>query len=116
MSNFLERRIVNTRNVGFRLKLNAGDRERFSNFVQLDLSDGVDPFRRDSLLGHADESLESSFKLRSGKNFRIVAHEFAPPWQVLESSPSDARPGTNDTRLGAVRKELWRWAPFRIGC
>jgi len=50
MSNFLERRIVNAWNVGFRLKLDARDRERVSNFVQFDVSDGVDPFRRDSLL------------------------------------------------------------------
>jgi len=33
-----------------RLEDNARDRERFSNFVQFDVSDGVDPFRRDSLL------------------------------------------------------------------
>jgi len=50
MSQFSGCRIVNARNVGFRLKLNARDRERFSNFVQFDVSDGVDPFRRDSLL------------------------------------------------------------------
>jgi hypothetical protein len=47
-------------------------------------------------LGHADESLESSFKRRSGKNFRIVAHDFAPPDQP-DSSPSDAHRGTIDT-------------------
>ena len=30
-------------------------------------------------LGHADEGLETSFKRWGGKNFRIVAHDFAPP-------------------------------------
>jgi hypothetical protein len=50
MSNFLGRRIVNAWNIGFRLQLNARDRERFSNFVQFGVSDGVDPFRCDSLL------------------------------------------------------------------
>jgi len=50
MSNFLERRIVNARNVGFRVKLNVRDRECFSNFVEFHVSDGVNPFRRDSFL------------------------------------------------------------------
>src|SRR5215813_10004197 len=49
--NSLECRIVNARNVGFSLKLNAGDRKRLSNFVQFDVGYGMDAIRRNPRLG-----------------------------------------------------------------
>jgi hypothetical protein len=38
---------------------------------------------RSDRLGQADEGLESSFKPRGGKNFRIVAHDFTPPLKQI---------------------------------
>src|SRR6516165_5316376 len=49
--NSLECRIVNARNVGFSLKLNAGDRKRLSNSVQFDVGYGMDAIRRNPCLG-----------------------------------------------------------------
>jgi hypothetical protein len=55
--------------------------------------------RTEIVLGHANEGLKSRLKRRSGKNFRMVPHSFAPRLQILESTSSDASPATNDTRL-----------------
>lgn len=70
--NCLECRIVYARNVGFSLELNAGDRKRPSNFVQFDVSDGMNATLPDSRLGKLRDQCDGEAAGMSGARRRIA--------------------------------------------
>jgi hypothetical protein len=71
--NRLECRVIDARDLRFRLKLNTRDRKCISNFVEFDTSDSVNTIRRDPLLRklRCQRHREAASVSRSNQFFRL---------------------------------------------